>query len=206
VGIVTSFDKRWEKKKQDKKRLRAARASSLEREMGPLPPRLVDRRPKGRHGRRREALLLVALADGLVSRCVRRKLDGRRGRGSGLFVMQRVDGGAGARARRGAARRARRYGSLIDVLAVDVDGVGDKRGPPPAVARVPLLEPKKLELGLDALNDGQHGGQESCEGGEERKVCGCVGGEVARRTGPSLFWPFVPNAASSGLGPFLACG
>jgi hypothetical protein len=37
-------------------------------------------------------------------------------------------------------------------------------------------------------------------------VCGCVGGEVARRTGPSLFWPFVPNAASSGLGPFLACG
>ena len=48
--------------------------------------------------------------------------------------------------------RAGRDGRLVDVLAVDVDGVRDKGRAPVAAAGVALLEPEELQLGLDALD------------------------------------------------------
>lgn len=44
-------------------------------------------------------------------------------------------------------------GSLVDVFAVDVDGVGYKGRAPVTTASVALLETKQLELGLDAVDE-----------------------------------------------------
>lgn len=61
---------------------------------------------------------------------------------------------AGRRGRRRAVgRRAGGVGAVEDVLAVDVDGIADKGGTSVAVARVTLLEPVDLELGLNLLEE-----------------------------------------------------
>lgn len=51
---------------------------------------------------------------------------------------------------------ARGVGSLVDVLAVDVDGVADEGRAAVAVARVPLLEAEQLDLGLDLGDEARH--------------------------------------------------
>lgn len=53
----------------------------------------------------------------------------------------------------GVVRGARGVGRVIDVLAVDVDGVGDKGGATVTAASVALLELEELVFGLDFLKD-----------------------------------------------------
>lgn len=62
-----------------------------------------------------------------------------------LGLMEGVDtrGGVGGRGGAGAV------GGLVDVLAVDVDGVGDEGGAAVATAGVALLEAEELELLLN---------------------------------------------------------
>ena len=50
-------------------------------------------------------------------------------------------------------RRPGGVGRVVDVLAVDVDGVGDKGRAAVAAARVALLEPEELNLGVDAVDE-----------------------------------------------------
>lgn len=79
----------------------------------------------------------------------KRRGGGRGGGGSA------VGGGGGIRAR----RRAGRVGRVVDVFAVNVDGVAVECRAPVAAPRVPLLEPEELDARLDALYDrGAHGG------------------------------------------------
>jgi hypothetical protein len=70
-------------------------------------------------------------------------LDGRRGRVLGRVCLgpARVGG------------RASCVGRVVDVLAVDVDGVGDESGAAVAAAGVALLEPEELDPGLDAVEE-----------------------------------------------------
>lgn len=67
--------------------------------------------------------------------------------------------------------RAGGDGRLVDVLAVDVDGVGDEGRAPVAGAGVALLEAEELELGLDAFDEVGHcgGWEEVSEWREERE-------------------------------------
>lgn len=62
-----------------------------------------------------------------------------------------VEGIGAVQARLG--RGAGAAGGLVDVLAVDVDSVGDERRAAVAAAGVVLLEAKELELGLDTVEE-----------------------------------------------------
>jgi hypothetical protein len=87
--------------------------------------------------RRREGRVHVRVGD-----CGRRRWRrGRRGRVLCAVGPARV------------GRRAGCVGRLVDVLAVDVDGVGDEGRAAMAAAGVALLEPEELDLGLDAFDE-----------------------------------------------------
>lgn len=51
------------------------------------------------------------------------------------------------------ARRACGVGSLVDVLAVDVDSVGPEGRATVTAAGVALLEPEELDLGLEPIEE-----------------------------------------------------
>ena len=106
---------------------------------------LGARRSKPRH--RREAIhLLAALLGGSVALLLLLLFFlHRRHR---LRFVERID--SRARGGRGSGRARR----LVDVLAVNVDGVGLERRAPVAAARVPLLEAEELDPGLDLFEDG----------------------------------------------------
>lgn len=53
----------------------------------------------------------------------------------------------------GASRGAGAVGSLVDVLAVHVDGIGDEGGATMTTASVALLEAEELQLGLDLVEE-----------------------------------------------------
>jgi hypothetical protein len=80
---------------------------------------------------------------------------GREGSGLGddgddvLLAVEGVDTGV-ARLDRGAAGAV---GRLVDVLAVDVDGVGDKGRAAMTAAGVALLKAEELQLGLDLVEE-----------------------------------------------------
>ncbi len=61
-------------------------------------------------------------------------------------------------------RRAGCVGRVVDVLAVNVDGVGDKRGATVTTAGVPLLEPEELDLGLDTIDEVETHCEDVCGG------------------------------------------
>lgn len=52
-----------------------------------------------------------------------------------------------------AGGRASGVGRLIDVLAIDIDGVGDEGRASVTTAGVALLEPEELDLGLDTVEN-----------------------------------------------------
>jgi hypothetical protein len=63
---------------------------------------------------------------------------------------------------------------LVDVLAIDVDGVGDKGGAAMAAASVTLLKAEDLQLGLDLVEEAlAHG----CGGCERFEDAGSLGGK-----------------------------
>lgn len=51
------------------------------------------------------------------------------------------------------ARRAGGAGSLVDVFAVDVNGIGPEGGASVTAASVALLKPKELDLGLEPFKE-----------------------------------------------------
>lgn len=63
--------------------------------------------------------------------------------------MKSVDAAGGTRAR----GRAGAVGSLVDILAIDVDSVGDKGGTSVTAAGVALLKTEELQLGLDLVHE-----------------------------------------------------
>jgi hypothetical protein len=75
--------------------------------------------------------------------------------GDRRLVVEGIDRSAGS-AGRGIGGGTREDRGLVDVLAVDVDGVGDEGRATVAAARVALLESHELELGLQALKEARH--------------------------------------------------
>lgn len=53
----------------------------------------------------------------------------------------------------GIVRGARRVGRLVNVFAVDVNGVGYKGGAAVSAASVALFKAQQLDLGLDPFED-----------------------------------------------------
>lgn len=53
----------------------------------------------------------------------------------------------------GLGRRAGAVGSLVDVLAINIDGVGHEGGTAVAATGVALLKAEELQLGLDTLKE-----------------------------------------------------
>ena len=85
--------------------------------------------------------------------------------------MQGVDAGTGAVTPRGRAGGVR---GLVDVLAIDIDGVGYESGAAVAPG-IALLEAEQLKLGLDALDETRHRcggcGCSGCSGCSDRSDC-----------------------------------
>lgn len=86
--------------------------------------------------------------------------------------MECVHAGCG-----GLCRGAGAVGSLVDILAINIDGVGYEGGTAVAATGVALLKAEELQLGLDTLKETlAHG----CGVGERWKfVVDCRGLQVA---------------------------
>lgn len=87
---------------------------------------------------------LLGLACGVGG--ARRRRGGRRG-GAGRRMCGHI-GGVGPA---GVGGRTCRVGCVIDVLSINVGGIGDEGGATMSPASVALLEPKELDLRLDAV-------------------------------------------------------
>lgn len=75
----------------------------------------------------------------------------------------------------GLCRRAGAVGSLVDILAINIDGVGHEGGATVAATGVALLKAEELKLGLDTLKETlAHvcGGSEGWKYEVDVEVCG----------------------------------
>lgn len=75
-------------------------------------------------------------------------MHGRSGSRRGAVAVESIHAGCG-----GLCRGAGAVGSLVNILAINIDGVGHKGGATVAATGVALLKAEELQLGLDTLKE-----------------------------------------------------